>query len=326
MINVFVYTAGNQPETQNILDNLSNLKEEIPHNVSLIDINEDIEIYKAYPGKTPVIECGPYHLYYPFSENELHVMLMTVQDRQNRLIEKDPDYLKKLSNNSTITKADNVSFWLTNHYMLLLNAILIIFVGLPFLAPVLERMNANLPARIIYKIYSPLCHQLAYRSWFLFGEQSAYPRSLAGLTNELSFEQVTGLDSRDVLGARAFIGNKTAGYKVAFCERDVAIYGGILVFGLLFAVTGKRLHSLPWYIWIIFGMIPMGIDGASQLPSLIATNIPWLPIRESTPLLRTITGLLFGMTTAWFGFPLIEETMRDSRKALNKKFAMTYKA
>jgi uncharacterized membrane protein len=73
-------------------------------------------------------------------------------------------------------------------------------------------------------------------------------------------------------------------------------------------------------------MIPMGIDGVSQLPSLITTNIAWLPIRESTPLLRTITGLLFGMTTAWFGFPLIEETMRDSRKALNKKFSMTYKA
>jgi uncharacterized membrane protein len=326
MINVFVYTAGNQPETQNILAFLSKLKEEIPHNVSVIDINEDISVYRAYPGKTPVIECGPYHLYYPFSDNELHVMLTTAQDRQNRLIEKDPGYIKKLSTNSTITKADNVSFWLTNHYMLLLNTILIIFLGLPFLAPVLEKMNANLPARIIYKIYSPLCHQLAYRSWFLFGEQPAYPRSLAGLNNELSFEQVTGLDSHDVLAARVFIGNKTLGYKVAFCERDVAIYGGILFMGLLFAVTGRRLRSLPWYIWIIFGMIPMGIDGVSQLPSLIATHIAWLPIRESTPLLRTITGLLFGMTTAWYGFPLIEETMRDSRKALNKKFAMVGKA
>lgn len=322
MINVFVYTDGKQPETQTTLDYLTELKEEIPHRVTVIDINEDIIVYKGYIGKTPVIECGPYHLFFPFTEDELRIMLMTSQDRQKRLLEKDPDYLKKLEKNTALTKADKLSFWLTNHYMFLLNTILIIFLGLPFLAPVLERMNADLPARIIYKVYSPLCHQLAYRSWFLFGEQPAYPRSLAGLSNELSYEEATGLDSRDVLSARNYTGNATLGYKVAFCERDVAIYGGILVFGLLFALTGKRLRSLPWYIWIIIGMVPMGIDGVSQLPGLIATNIAWLPIRESTPLLRTITGLLFGMTTAWFGFPLVEETILDSRKALNKKISL----
>ena len=183
-------------------------------------------------------------------------------------------------------------------------------------------MGAEFPARVIYKIYSPLCHQLAYRSWFLFGEQAAYPREIAGLSNQLSFEQATGLDSHDVLAAKAFNGNETVGYKVAFCERDVAIYAGILVFGLLFSVTGKKLKSLPWYIWIIAGIIPIGIDGVSQLPSLINTGISWLPIRESTPLLRTLTGALFGITTAWYGFPLIEETMLDSRKALKKKFAL----
>ena len=322
MINIFVYTAGKQQETKTILETLNGLTEEVPHRVNIIDINEDINVYKGYVGKTPVIECGPYHLVFPFTTDELRVMLLTSQDRQKRLLEKDPDYLKKLEQNTVITKADKVSYWLTNHYMFLLNTILIIFLGLPFLAPVLEKMNADLPAKVIYKIYSPLCHQLAYRSWFLFGEQSAYPRSLAGLGNELSYEQATGLDSRDVLSARTYTGNPTLGYKVAFCERDVAIYGGILVFGLIFAVTGKRLRSLPWYIWIIIGMIPMGVDGVSQLPSLITTNIAWLPIRESTPLLRTITGLLFGMTTAWFGFPLVEETMLDSRKALNKKISL----
>lgn len=321
-MNVFVYSAGNQPETDKVLENLNKFEEEIPHKVTRIDITQDVDVYKAYFGKTPVIECGPYHLYYPFTENELRVTLMTAQDRQNRLIEKDPDYLKKLDQNAEITKADRVSYWLTNHYTFLINLILVIFLGLPFLAPVLEKYHADLPAKVIYKIYSPLCHQLAYRSWFLFGEQSVYPRKLAGLSGELSFEQVTGLNSQDVLSAKNFIGNDTLGYKVAFCERDVAIYGGLLLFGLIFAATRRRLRSIPWYIWIVVGMVPMGIDGVSQLPSLINLNIYWLPIRESTPLLRTITGLLFGITTAWFGYPMIEETMLDSRKALNKKLSM----
>jgi hypothetical protein len=43
-------------------------------------------------------------------------------------------------------------------------------------------------------------------------------------------------------------------------------------------------------------------------------------------LLRTLTGALFGITTAWYGFPLIEETMLDSRKALKKKFALEGKS
>lgn len=323
MINIFVYTSGEQSETRQIIDYLGTIQNEIPHRISVIDINEDIAVYQGYRGKTPVIECGPYRQYYPFKENELYVTLKSAQDRQIRLSEQDPNYKKKLASNESITGADKTSLWLTNHYMFILNLALIIFLGLPFLAPVLEEVHADLPARIIYKIYSPLCHQLAYRSWFLFGEQSAYPRQLAGLKNELSYEQATGMNSLDVLAARNFDGNPKLGYKVAFCERDVAIYGGILLFGIIFAVTGRRLHSIPWYVWIVFGMIPIGIDGVSQLPGLLNTHLAWLPIRESTPLLRTLTGALFGITTAWFGFPMIEETMLDSRKSLNKKFALS---
>jgi peptidoglycan/LPS O-acetylase OafA/YrhL len=44
-----------------------------------------------------------------------------------------------------------------------------------------------------------------------------------------------------------------------------------------------------------------------------------VPFRESTPLLRYMTGLLFGIGTAWFGYPLVEATMRDSRSLLQAK-------
>jgi hypothetical protein len=42
----------------------------------------------------------------------------------------------------------------------------------------------------------------------------------------------------------------------------------------------------------------------------------WLPIRESTPLLRTITGLLFGVSTAWFLFPYVADSMKETRTIL----------
>lgn len=322
MITVFVYSSGNQPETDELLEQLSEIQRELPHKVVTIDIDEDPNVYKAYIGKTPVIETGPYHHFYPFTNEELLVLLRTADDRQKRLMASAPKYEDNLNSTRRITKADRVSFWLTNHYMFLLNTILIIYLGLPFLAPVLQKVGAVAPAKFIHTIYSPLCHQLAYRSWFLFGEQAAYPRELAGLEGQLSYEEATGLDSHDVLAAKKFTGNEIIGYKVAYCERDVAIYGGILVFGILFTLSGKKFKSIPWYVWILLGLLPIGLDGVSQLPSLVANQFNWLPMRESTPILRTLTGLLFGITTGWYGFPLIEETMLDSRKALKKKFAL----
>jgi len=47
-----------------------------------------------------------------------------------------------------------------------------------------------------------------------------------------------------------------------------------------------------------------------------------LIIRESTPLLRTITGSLFGLTTGWYLFPLLEESMKDARRLVLSKMAV----
>jgi hypothetical protein len=46
-----------------------------------------------------------------------------------------------------------------------------------------------------------------------------------------------------------------------------------------------------------------------------------LPYYESTPFLRTLTGFLFGFTTAWFMFPLIEEAMAETRQSFAKRLA-----
>jgi uncharacterized membrane protein len=109
---------------------------------------------------------------------------------------------------------------------------------------------------------------------------------------------------------------------VAICERDIAIYTGILLFGIIFSFAKNRIKSIPWYIWMLFGIVPIGLDGASQLPSLLSFLPKWLPLRESTPLLRAITGALFGITTAWYGYPLIDESVQDSRRMLLQKRAI----
>jgi uncharacterized membrane protein len=112
------------------------------------------------------------------------------------------------------------------------------------------------------------------------------------------------------------------GYKIALCERDIAIYGAILLFGLVYAATGRRLKPLHWTLWVLLGMLPIGLDGFSQLFS----QVQWawlesiLPYRESTPFLRVLTGGLFGLTTAWFAYPYMEASMAETRQFFIKKF------
>jgi uncharacterized membrane protein len=301
-------------------EDLLALRKDYPHELLLLDVDQDESLQAAYGEKVPVIEVGPYRLSAPFTRQELQVTLGAARDRANQLESlDDPRYAQKKARGATISRADRFTNWFAIHYLLVFNSLVLLYVGLPFLAPVLMDAGARQPATMIYRAYGAVCHQLSFRSWFLFGEQSAYPRAAAGVEGQRTFGAATGINEEDLLAARAFTGNEELGYKVAFCERDVAIYGGILLFGLLYALTARRIPALPWYLWLLIGLVPIAADGVSQLISQPPFGL--LSYRESTPLLRTLTGGLFGFTTAWFGFPQVELTMLDTRRILAHKFA-----
>jgi uncharacterized membrane protein len=206
---------------------------------------------------------------------------------------------------------------------------MLLYFGLAVLAPVMMEAGATGPATVLYTIYKPLCHQFGFRSFFLFGEQAFYPLKEAGIPNVLTFDQVTGFKDLENpvavsrLQAREYTGSPTVGYKMALCERDMAIYSAIFVFGLIYAATKRRLKPLHWIFWILIGMLPIALDGFSQLFSQM--NWPFLasilPYRESTPWLRVFTGALFGLATAWFAYPYMEESFSETRQFFIKKFA-----
>ncbi|MCL5428675.1 MAG: DUF2085 domain-containing protein [Chloroflexi bacterium] len=304
---------------------LKALQETIPHNLALVDIEHDRDLKQAFGHRVPVLQVGPYTLEAPFDRKKIHMTLAAARDRQTQLGD-DPKFQQRKTRGASVSFVDRAGHWLSRRYLVLLNLLLFLYVGLPFLAPVL--MNAGYPqaARPIYSLYGAVCHQLAFRSWFLFGEQPVYPRAVAGVEGFQTFEQATGIDEEGVsslLDARSFIGNEQVGYKVAFCQRDVAIYGGMLIFGLIFAATRRRMRSLHWILWILIGCLPIALDGFSQLFSQIP-GFDFVAFRESTPLLRTLTGFLFGFTTAWFGFPLLEESMTETRVIVaTKKVRLT---
>jgi uncharacterized membrane protein len=314
MITVVVNYREKTAEINQLLVDLQMLQDSNPHKLVMIQSDQDR------------VDIGPYRLNLPISRLDLQVRLSAARDRVDQLEQVDqPTYQQKLEKGHQFSSSDRATYWFSRHYLALVNFLLLVYVGLPFLAPVLVKNDVMLPARAIYRVYGTMCHQLAFRSWFLFGQQTFYPRELAGITDVVSYEAIQG-NEIDLFAARNFLGNEAMGYKVALCQRDVAIYGAMLGFGVLFLLFRRKIPTIPWYIWIIIGLGPIGLDGVSQLPSF-STGLPgWLPIRESSPMLRTITGGLFGLMTAWYLFPMIEETAKEARRIMQRKLAVIQQA
>lgn len=204
------------------------------------------------------------------------------------------------------------------HWLLVFNSAVTLLVTPPWLAPVFMRLGWELPGRAIYFVYSFLCHQLPQRSYFLFGPQATY--SLAEI------QAVWPVPASNWLALRQFIGTPEMGYKVAWSDRMVSMYGAFLLGGLLFALVRHRLRPLRlrWYpLWVA----PIFFDGVSHTINDFTgwgfrdTNA-WLAALTENIFpaafyagdalgafnwwLRLLTGLIFGLGTVWLAYPYLE--------------------
>ncbi|MDD3661612.1 MAG: DUF2085 domain-containing protein [Candidatus Dojkabacteria bacterium] len=191
----------------------------------------------------------------------------------------------------------------------LLTGFLLIYTVLPFLSPVFLKYGPERAGWYIQTIYRFTCHQRAERSFFLFGENFTY-----SLT-ELRFNGYEG----DLSGF-PFVGNEEIGYKVAFCTRDVALYGSMAVAGFIVSLRKKKL-SIPWWALAI-GAVPMILDGGVQFISEfifisqeslgLQLAKPWYLSNNET---RTITGMLFGLSLGLFLFSEIRSALAETLRA-----------
>jgi len=207
-----------------------------------------------------------------------------------------------------------------------------VIVGLPWLAPLLMKIGATGPARLIYFIYSFLCHQLADRSFFLFG-----PKWMYSYTELLS--DAPGIVTW--LGLRAFVGTLELGYKVAWSDRMVSMYGSILLGGLIFALLRHRLRSPGWRTFVLL-IVPMAVDGITHFISDLAGmeqgfryHNGWLAaltgnlfsqsfyvgnaLGSFNSWMRLITGLLFGLAVVWMVYPMFETCLQNARRTLEPR-------
>ncbi|MCL4879735.1 MAG: DUF2085 domain-containing protein [Anaerolineae bacterium] len=258
--------------------------------------------------------------------------------------QKEVDRKLQQQRNTLIRRNLRYARW-QRHWAEIAVVLLTVYVLLPILAPTLMKVGATAPARVIYTVYSPLCHQFAFRSIFLYGDQTFYPRDQAADGFDRSFDKYAA-DSdefvdiytsyrRDNLGsryqfggseelavwtpelqraARQFKGDEIMGYKTALCARDMAIYAAMAVGAFGFLFVRKKLRPVPIVLYVLLGLGPIGIDGFSQLLGYPPFEL-WPP-RETIPEFRVLTGALFGLMNVWLAFPYLEKSMMESASAM----------
>lgn len=212
-------------------------------------------------------------------------------------------------------------------------ALLLLWVGLPWMAPVFMAIGWQAPADAIYLLYSFQCHQLPQRSFFLFGKQAMY---------SLSQIDTVWPAGGDPMALRQFVGTPEMGYKVAWSDRMVSAYGSIPLAALLWWPLRHKLKPLSLLGFALLAL-PMAIDGSTHFLSDLAglgqgfryTN-EWLAQLTGHALpaafyagnslgslnswLRLVTGTLFGVGLVWFSFPHVATTFGLQAAQIERKF------
>lgn len=200
--------------------------------------------------------------------------------------------------------------FLARYWFLMANLLAGAVLAMGFLAPALMSEGFTNAGQSVYRFLAPHNHQLPHRSYFLFGQ--------SGSIQSYSLEQVLAFGASPQ-NLQAFVGNQEIGFKTALNHRMVAIFVALFFGGLGWGVARQRPKLS--FIWFLVMTLPLLIDGFSHIISQNSSlgfraDNAWAvaltggifsdtfytgsTIGSLNWLLRTVTGLLFGLGLAWF--------------------------
>ena len=228
--------------------------------------------------------------------------------------------------------ANRAAYWVTTHWGIVFGVFLFLFVATPFFAPIFMRLGWENAGKLIYLLYTPLCHQMPQRSFFLFGEQPMYSLEQIQAVHQIS-------DNPFVL--RRFIGTAGMGWKVAWSDRMVAMYGSLLIAGIPLWGWRDKLKPLPLWGLGLF-LLPMALDGTTHVISDFIGGVGdgfryhnnWLAVATNhafsatfyagdvlgsfNSIMRLMSGLSFGIGVVWFLLPHLHATFADSARQMSE--------
>ncbi|WP_119071375.1 DUF2085 domain-containing protein [Aggregatilinea lenta] len=225
------------------------------------------------------------------------------------------------------------------HWLVIFLVVYGMFNALPFVAPMFMKLGWAEAGNAIYTVYSFFCHQMAQRSFFLFGKHVMYRPDQLPIT-------LTGSTGTDTLLLRDFRGSDLLGWKVAWSDRMISLYGGVWLAALVYWGVARLRTIKPLSIWV-FGLmlLPIVLDGSTHMISDTTVGLltgfrydnAWLAALTGHVLpksfyggdalgsfnssMRLITGLLAAVGTVWFTFPLIDQLARGTVHDIDVKLA-----
>lgn len=179
------------------------------------------------------------------------------------------------------------------------------WLGTILAAPLLA-MQKNDLANSFYSLHKPFCHQMVKRSFCFFndgtntwvGDCVSNNETVIGALNPATGRPHTTLD------------NNIVGYSFAEDARDTSFYLALLIGGLIFPLI-RRINDnkVPSILWLIIALVPIGLDGTTQL----------IGLRESTNYLRFITGFIAGFVVPFYLIPILNNLLSDKKEVKNDK-------
>lgn len=232
-------------------------------------------------------------------------------------------------------RAVRATYAFTKYWLILFLVLFGIYNFVPFMAPVSMKLGWMSVGNTIYDIYSTQCHQMAQRSFFLFGEKPMY--ELIELPINL-----TGKLGQDELALRAFRGNNQMGWKVAWSDRMVYMYGSLWLASLLYCVFRLPKRKPIRLQVFLFMQIPFALDGITHLLSDLMSltsgfryHNAWFAaltnhvfpssfyvgdgIGSFNSTLRLVSGVLFGFSLAGLMLPVFDRAMKETEVRLAHK-------
>jgi uncharacterized membrane protein len=174
-------------------------------------------------------------------------------------------------------RVDNGVRWALRHWLLLVNSLLLLYAGLPWLSPLARAAGYPVLGQLLFSIYTPLCHQLPERSFFI------------------------------------------AGYQVAYCHRDAALYTGLLAGGLLFRPLARWIRPVPLRIGGLL-LLPILLDGGLHMIDDIlgsALHTGNDAIGSLNFWLRMVTGVLAALAVIVTVYPRVDRDLRSAQTGAN---------
>lgn len=173
-----------------------------------------------------------------------------------------------------MAQLERAAQWCLRHWLLCLNTLALIYAGLPWLSPLAKAWGHPLLGELLFRIYTPLCHQKPERSFFVCGHQ------------------------------------------VAFCHRCTAVYGGIALAGMLFALLRRAIPPAPLRLGVALAL-PMVLDaGTHMIDDLFGTALRSGGDAIGTPnfWLRMVTGALAALALLVTLYPRLERDLRAAQE------------